>query len=198
MVTEAEIGSRLKTAVMGRRCVCFDRIDSTNLQAKRLAEEGSAPRHAGLRRGADSRPGTPGERLELSARTGHIYEPSSAAPHPAGAGFHADAGDGPCGGGGLQRPASPRAARRRLRLLEGGGPVGLKWPNDLVLDGRKTAGVLTEMSAEIDCIHYVVIGVGINVTKKRSRRAAPGGLSVPGGGKAPSAGGAYCFVHGIF
>ena len=41
VVTEAEIGSRLKTAVMGRRCVCFDRIDSTNLQAKRLAEEGA-------------------------------------------------------------------------------------------------------------------------------------------------------------
>lgn len=49
---------------------------------------------------------------------------------------------------------------------EGGGPVGLKWPNDLVLDGRKTAGILTEMSAEIDCIHYVVIGVGINVNEK--------------------------------
>ena len=41
VVTEAEIGSRLKTAVVGRRCVCFDRIDSTNLQAKRLAEEGA-------------------------------------------------------------------------------------------------------------------------------------------------------------
>ena len=34
--------------------------------------------------------------------------------------------------------------------------IGLKWPNDLVLDGRKAAGILTEMSAEIDCIHYVV------------------------------------------
>ncbi len=39
----------------------------------------------------------------------------------------------------------------------------IKWPNDLVLDGRKVCGILTEMSAEFDAVHYVVIGIGINV-----------------------------------
>lgn len=38
----------------------------------------------------------------------------------------------------------------------------IKWPNDLVVDGRKICGILTEMSAEMEEIHYVVIGIGIN------------------------------------
>ena len=39
----------------------------------------------------------------------------------------------------------------------------IKWPNDIVCDGKKVCGILTEMSAELDCIHYVVVGIGINV-----------------------------------
>lgn len=39
----------------------------------------------------------------------------------------------------------------------------LKWPNDIVLNKKKISGTLTEMSAEMDSIHYVVIGTGINV-----------------------------------
>ena len=40
---------------------------------------------------------------------------------------------------------------------------GIKWPNDIVTDGCKICGILTEMSSEIDFINYVVTGVGINV-----------------------------------
>jgi BirA family biotin operon repressor/biotin-[acetyl-CoA-carboxylase] ligase len=39
----------------------------------------------------------------------------------------------------------------------------IKWPNDLVVNGKKVCGILTEMSAEIECINYVIIGIGINV-----------------------------------
>lgn len=39
----------------------------------------------------------------------------------------------------------------------------VKWPNDIVLNSKKISGTLTEMSAEMDAIHYVVIGIGINV-----------------------------------
>lgn len=41
--------------------------------------------------------------------------------------------------------------------------VNIKWPNDIVWEGKKLAGVLTEMSAELDKINYVVLGTGINV-----------------------------------
>ena len=41
-------------------------------------------------------------------------------------------------------------------------PAGIKWPNDVVTGGRKLCGILTEMSAEVEKVHYIVIGVGIN------------------------------------
>ncbi len=42
----------------------------------------------------------------------------------------------------------------------------IKWPNDLVIQGKKVAGILTEMSAEIDAINYLVVGVGMNVSQE--------------------------------
>jgi BirA family biotin operon repressor/biotin-[acetyl-CoA-carboxylase] ligase len=41
--------------------------------------------------------------------------------------------------------------------------VNIKWPNDILVNGRKIAGILTEISTEMDRIDYVVIGVGVNV-----------------------------------
>jgi len=41
----------------------------------------------------------------------------------------------------------------------------IKWPNDILLNGRKVAGILTELSAELDHIKYVIIGVGIDVNQ---------------------------------
>jgi len=43
-------------------------------------------------------------------------------------------------------------------------PVGIKWPNDLLLgDGRKVCGILTEMSCDMDRVHWLVVGIGLNV-----------------------------------
>lgn len=39
----------------------------------------------------------------------------------------------------------------------------IKWPNDIVIGSKKVCGILTEMSAEIDMVNYVVCGIGINV-----------------------------------
>ena len=39
----------------------------------------------------------------------------------------------------------------------------IKWPNDLVIEGRKTGGILTEMSVSQTKIDYVIIGIGVNV-----------------------------------
>jgi len=38
----------------------------------------------------------------------------------------------------------------------------IKWPNDIVLDGKKVCGILTEMSCELNIINYIIIGIGIN------------------------------------
>ena len=43
--------------------------------------------------------------------------------------------------------------------------VGIKWPNDLVVNGRKICGILTEMSAELNQLHYIVLGIGVNLSQ---------------------------------
>lgn len=44
-----------------------------------------------------------------------------------------------------------------------GVEIGIKWPNDVLLNERKLVGILTEMNAEMEAINYIVIGTGINV-----------------------------------
>ena len=46
-------------------------------------------------------------------------------------------------------------------------PVDLKWPNDLLLGGKKFCGILTEMNAEATRVRHLVIGVGINVNQTK-------------------------------
>ena len=41
--------------------------------------------------------------------------------------------------------------------------VDIRWPNDLLVNGKKVCGILTEMNAELDRLHSVVLGIGINV-----------------------------------
>jgi BirA family biotin operon repressor/biotin-[acetyl-CoA-carboxylase] ligase len=52
-------------------------------------------------------------------------------------------------------------------LRHSGVEAGIKWPNDLLVKGRKIAGILTELSAEADRVHWVVLGVGVNVNARR-------------------------------
>ena len=44
----------------------------------------------------------------------------------------------------------------------------IKWPNDILFDGRKLVGILTEISAEMSKINYIVVGIGINVNVNRN------------------------------
>ena len=43
----------------------------------------------------------------------------------------------------------------------------IRWPNDLLVGGRKFCGILTEMRAEPDRIHYAVVGIGMNVNQSK-------------------------------
>ena len=44
-----------------------------------------------------------------------------------------------------------------------GVQANIKWPNDIIINNKKVAGILTELSAEIDRINYIILGIGINV-----------------------------------
>jgi BirA family transcriptional regulator, biotin operon repressor / biotin---[acetyl-CoA-carboxylase] ligase len=72
------------------------------------------------------------------------------------------------------RPVLPPADALLLSLMAGiavaeavetttGLCPDLRWPNDVLLDGRKFCGILTEMNGEPTCVRYLVIGIGINV-----------------------------------
>jgi len=47
-----------------------------------------------------------------------------------------------------------------------GLPADIRWPNDVLVNGKKVCGILTEMSAEVDRLHAVVLGIGINVNHR--------------------------------
>ena len=44
----------------------------------------------------------------------------------------------------------------------------IKWPNDLLFNGKKFAGILTELNAELNRIHYLVVGIGMNVNASKA------------------------------
>src|ERR1017187_8118407 len=63
--------------------------------------------------------------------------------------------------------ASATALRRAIETQTGLKP-NIKWPNDILIHGKKVAGILTEMSAELDCVKYVVLGIGVDVNLNHS------------------------------
>ena len=145
----AGIKSQLHTRIMGQNLVFCQEADSTNNLARRQAEEGAPD-------------GTLAVALTQTAGKGRR-----------GKGWTSPAGDGVWMSL-LLRPAFPPEAASMLTLVaamavqEGisrmtGLDCKIKWPNDVVVDGKKICGILTEMSTEADYIRYVVVGIGINV-----------------------------------
>lgn len=149
VITQAELQSMLHTKWIGNRLEYFDETDSTNIQARRLAEEG-APH--GTLVVADSQWAGKGRR---------------------GRGWTSPKGVGIWMTIALRPPIRPLDASM-LTLVAGmavvkgvkesaGLDARIKWPNDVVISGRKICGILTEMSTEEECIRYVITGIGINV-----------------------------------
>ncbi len=152
ILSKSEIASRLQTSWAGREIRFYEEISSTNIEAKKLAEEGEP--HGTLVVADKQNAGR--------GRRGKTWE------SPAGSSVYMTI---------LLRPEFPPDKASMLTLLMAlsvrnavadvsGMEVQIKWPNDIVLHGKKICGILTEMSAELDYIHYVVIGVGINVNQK--------------------------------
>lgn len=150
----AGIQSLLKTRVLGRELRFFDSIDSTNSFLKAMAHEG-APE--GLVAVADEQTGGRGRlgRNWSSSRGMGVWMSVLLRPrlHPA-----------------KVQAITPAAAVAVCRALE---PFlderpGIKWPNDVLVDGKKVCGILTELSAESEMVSWVVVGMGLNVNQAAS------------------------------
>ena len=60
--------------------------------------------------------------------------------------------------------ASAIALRRAIKKVTG-LTADIKWPNDLLIGGKKVVGILTEMSAEVDRVRHVILGIGVDVNQ---------------------------------
>ena len=137
----------LRTSALGRTLVAHEEIGSTNDEAIRLAREGAphgtvvlAERQtAGRGRRGRSWAGAPGN-VFLSVVLRPDLPPRRAP------------------------ELVPVVAVAAAEAVRGAGvDAGIKWPNDLLVGGRKVAGILTELSASAERIQSVVVGVGVNV-----------------------------------
>ena len=62
--------------------------------------------------------------------------------------------------------ATGLAVRAAIAQVDAGVIADLKWPNDVLIDGRKVCGILAEMNAEATRVRYMVVGIGINVNQQ--------------------------------
>lgn len=152
---EAEITASLATERFGRSLTVFETIDSTNREAARQAQAGApegsvvvaASQTAGRGRLGRSWFGSPGSTLMMSMVLRPGCEPREAS-------------------GITYVMALALAETLALHLPE--MALEIKWPNDLLVRGRKIAGILLEARIEGGALDYVVAGLGLNVTGSRA------------------------------
>lgn len=148
-----EIKSKLNTLSWAREIYYYDEVDSTNNVAKKLAEDG-AP-HGTL---VITEMQTAGK-----GRRGRNWS------SPKGSGiwmtFILRPQIGPDRASMLTLVSA--MAVQKVIEKETGLKAVIKWPNDIVVNGKKVCGMLTEMSAELEWINYVVVGIGINANTKK-------------------------------
>lgn len=148
-----ELTSLLSTEFVGRDITWHETADSTNLRAKEAARN-NGPEGAAIV--ADSQTlgkGRMGRRwvspAGVNLYTSLILRPSIA----------------PSNAHHLTFVSAVALAATADEFL-GKGASSLKWPNDMLLDSRKTAGILLEMDSELDRVNFVIVGIGVNVNMK--------------------------------
>ena len=152
ILSQSEIASQLHTKWLGQNIRYFEEVDSTNTAAKRIAEESGCADWHGTVVVAE-------EQTAGKGRRGRFWS------SPRGTGLFFSI---------LLKPQIEPGNASMLTLVKGMATVKgiaqvtglrpqIKWPNDVVLNGKKLVGILTEMSAQVDYVNHIVVGTGINV-----------------------------------
>lgn len=151
VLTKERIKDCLATNWIAREVVCLQTTVSTNLDAKRLIEEGgkdgtlvlAEQQTKGRGRRGRTWESKPGHSIYMSLALKPEFEPDKAS---------------------MLTLVMAYAVAKAIRRVSG-LKVQIKWPNDIVLNGRKVCGILTEMHLVKSRIQSVIIGVGINVNQ---------------------------------
>ncbi|MBR3993055.1 MAG: biotin--[Anaerotignum sp.] len=149
---KAAIDAALKTRKMGHPLYFYPETDTTNDRIRELALEGAPEGTLAVAEMQTAARGRRGRAWQAPAESG-IWMSL------------------------LLRPNIPPTQASVLTLLAGialteaieavtGMEVGIKWPNDILLNGKKLVGILTEMDCDMEQIHSVTVGMGINVNTK--------------------------------
>lgn len=151
MISEERIRGCLRTSRLGREMHIFRSLGSTNARARELAEAGAREgvlvlaeeQTAGRGRLGRTWLSAPGENLTFSVVVRSTL---------------------PMAGPGLLPLAVGVAIARAIETAVG-VRVECKWPNDILLEGQKVAGILLETSVDPQGSPYVIIGIGLNVNQ---------------------------------
>ena len=155
ILTSAAITAGLATKRLGRHVICLSETGSTNVEAYRLAEEGAAEGTVLI---ADSQ-------FQGKGRLGRNWH------SPSGVNIYCSL---------VMRPPIPPvdafqltflsavAVARAMESVISARPI-IKWPNDILLNGKKVAGLLNEMSAETERVNFVILGIGLNVNMRQDQ-----------------------------
>lgn len=149
LMTEAEIKSLMHTEWVAKEVLYFDTIDSTNTKAQELAEKGYPSGTLVVADKQESGKGRRGRSWVSPSGTG-IFMTLMIKPdiNPNNASM-------------LTLVAALAVAKAITSVT--GEEALIKWPNDIVVNGKKVCGILTEMNAQFDYINHIVVGIGINV-----------------------------------
>ncbi len=149
LLLATDISTELNTRLVGSQIHSTQEISSTNQLAQQMAAEGASEGLVVLAESQSSGRGRMGRRWES----------------PAGVNIYCSV---------LLKPQIPPRQASQLTFLTAvataetlkqhcGLDARVKWPNDILVGGRKIAGLLNELSAETEQIHALVLGIGINV-----------------------------------
>jgi len=149
LLTPSEIKPILKTKWIGKRIHHFQTLDSTNSKAYELALNGAEEGEVVIAESQEKGKGRLGRQWFsppfLNIYVSLILRPKIP-PHQAS----------------LITLMAAVATADAIRNFSGLLPL-IKWPNDILLRDRKVAGLLNEIQSEVDRIHFVILGIGINL-----------------------------------
>lgn len=153
ILTPDLLRKRLKGSLFGKRVLHFFKTDSTNRVAMELGYAGEPEGTVVMAEEQTAGRGRSGRTWHSERGTGLYFTV-------------------------LLRPRLSPAQAPVLTMLAGlsahaaiqaqtGLTLELKWPNDLLLNGKKVGGILTEMHAEPSAVRFVIVGIGINVNQEK-------------------------------
>jgi BirA family biotin operon repressor/biotin-[acetyl-CoA-carboxylase] ligase len=145
----ALVRDQLRIGRLGAQLHYFTELDSTNTRARELADAGAAEGEIVLAESQTQGRGRLGRRWESPAFR-NLYLSIILRPNLA-----------PAFAGQITLMAAVAVAETVGFFI--GRPPEIKWPNDILTDGKKLAGILAEAACDAKRVEYVVLGIGLNV-----------------------------------